>query len=156
MKKKLWLFAKVVSLYVGIFLFVRFVLVPILETYIAPPAGTNLEDYLDRLVLLSIVGFIISALASCVWEWRALYFRYTKEELMSSRYRFWWWLLFFVCCVVSYACFEILRRPNEGAAYITLFLFGITIGPYYIATLFFSPSGAKYVPPFPRLIRHWK
>jgi len=156
MKRILTVFLKVVGLYVGIFLFVRWLVVPILVSYIAAPVDTNLEDYLDRIILISIVAFTLSAFACAAWEWAALSFKYTREELLSIKYQSWWWILFFLCCVASYACLVILRRPNEGEIYVTSFLFIITIVPYYVGTLLFTPSGAKYVPPFAKYFRRWK
>ena len=155
--KRLMLIIGVLILHVCFFALVYFLGAYLVETYVTPPAGNTSEDYLDKLLILSGSGLVISTIFSLVWAGLALkYFKYTKSELLGAQYRFWWICLLVCCFMAFFATAYVLGRPNEGHWFIWGLLFFSSAFAYYVATVLFSPSGAKYIPPLAEKLRLWK
>lgn len=157
--KKFFSFIKNIIGTAGVFLFFL-LLCALLEEIpynrVNPPFETSLEQWIQSYKTVLYYVFCAALGGTLLWnvleEW-IIRPHYVKAR--SARFR---WVVFlilqigFLAASVLYTN-RMLPADGEEIVYLLYALAGIV--PYYISTLFFSPSAVKYTVPVSRNLRFW-
>ena len=132
---------------VGFICIVIFVEIPVLE--VNPPQlseHVTIEQWLSSFQFWAIVCVVVVGLTSFIWCGFGHKVFKTIHENPSGK-RILWIVLFFVSAAIALAIifFGVERAENES--WLVYLFFGMNaLVPYYLATVFFSPTSVKYTP----------
>ena len=116
----------------------------------------DFEMWIQDFQVVVFVCLSISIVLSLLWcslAWK--YFKFGLSGLSKPYYRICWASLFILCGILSLLAMHAeMEMPINGRILVSLFLvFLDCMIPYYLFTLVYTPSGAKFVPVLGKTLR---
>lgn len=129
------------------FLMIAFVILVESEYLYNVISGTPspIEEWLDIFKSWSIYIIVSSALSILLWYVLAQWI-FKLNNWKNAGKRLTWLLLFTLPIITTIAAILFTPTTQEGIWYAYLFYVCSAIIPYYVGTVFFSPSSFKYSP----------
>ncbi len=138
----------------GLFYLLTFAEVTILYNIVIPERGNSPDSWLESFRSTTILGVSLAFGAALFW-YAAGAWIFNFNKWGQSHKRPIWVLLLALTILFAVYCSYITPNAREGV-WLAYVLHVINIIPvYYLATLLFSPSSVKYIPPGATLVRRW-
>jgi hypothetical protein len=142
-----------------VIIIVAFGALAVLESYVFdyfPPqivGDTTIEQWKADFQIWALGLVVVAGMTIVLWY--VLAQRFFKIEKPQSTEKRWIWILFFLLPIISVIVAGVFFAGRAESRFVLPFFVLNGVGPYYLATLLFSPSSFKYIPWGASRIRRW-
>jgi hypothetical protein len=114
----------------------------LLEGFVSPAAGVEIQGWLDEFISSQIFALSIGAVLALVWHSIAF-----KSSGRKDDHRVWWVVIWVLCLMISLVLLGIqLPDTEEGISYAYLMAFVNGLLAFWLATVWCTPGACKYAP----------